>query len=221
MPPTREETIKASVVDKKITRLCHVTNLANLDSIIQVGLLSRSALESSRRPFIFNDTTRSDGYSDAICISIMHPNHSVFYTFRNKNPRAEWCVISLSPKILWEKDCAFCYTNAASNEIRKCSIGSKKSAKMFEKMFEKKYSYTLTNNKLIKFEKREKERIEKYYPTDVQAEVLCFDNIEISNIINISFHNVNTAILYRKKYANINMLYAEYIFSDRIDYLRR
>jgi len=73
MPPTREETIKASVVDKKITRLCHVTNLANLDSIIQVGLLSRSALESSRRPFIFNEHVQMGIvmlYAFQLCIQI-------------------------------------------------------------------------------------------------------------------------------------------------------
>lgn len=73
--------------------LVHFTHIANLNSILQHGLLGRAQLESMSwlEPPKYNDTYRLDGQREAICLSISFPNYKMFYKYSFNN-RSDWVV---------------------------------------------------------------------------------------------------------------------------------
>lgn len=109
--------------NKGIPYLVHFTNVENLDSILTNGLYPRSQVDSD--PLIkasVNDTIRVDYKPEYNCVSISFPNCRMFYKCRQQ-PSSSWVVLLLNPKILWEKDCLFYPTNAASNTVSPLPIG--------------------------------------------------------------------------------------------------
>jgi hypothetical protein len=78
----REAQIQQICDERDIETLVHFTRVENLSSILQNGLLSRKALETSGQQFLFNDPDRIDGHKEAICLSISFPNYKMFYPIR-------------------------------------------------------------------------------------------------------------------------------------------
>jgi hypothetical protein len=60
-----------------------------------------------------NDPRRADGHEDAICCSIGFPNYKMLYSVQNRS-NGSFVILRLDPAILWEKECGFYATNAAS-----------------------------------------------------------------------------------------------------------
>jgi hypothetical protein len=98
--------IEEYVAARGITLLLHFTQVCNLDSILQRGILPRNMLigEDGVR---FNDQYRFDG-TDAVCLSISYPNYKMFFRLRQESPDAEWVVLAVRPRALWMLPCAFC-----------------------------------------------------------------------------------------------------------------
>ncbi|MDO4879288.1 MAG: DarT ssDNA thymidine ADP-ribosyltransferase family protein [Neisseria sp.] len=134
--------------------------------------------------FIFPDPFRADG-KNASCLSIMFPNNKMLWHKRQEYPDQFWVFLLLKPDILWECDCAFYPTNAASTGLRHQPVEKFKTAAAFEAMF---------GDMVIRETRFEIQQIPRpsdlkaYLPTDVQAEVLVFDAISPDYITECYFH---------------------------------
>lgn len=200
--------MKEAVEEKNIEYVWHFTRLANLDGILSHGLINRQSIVETGLPFEFNDDYRFDGHENSICCSIGHPNYKMFYRLRQENPDSEWVVIVLQPSILWEKDCAFCTTNAASNEVACIPVEHRKGIAAFNKLFDE----------VPGKPPRSELGISESCPTDPQAEVLVFGDIEHRYIIGIITQSKETETTLKAKYPNFEFLYHRALFLARKDY---
>lgn len=163
---------------RQISHLFHFTRFANLQGILQNGLIPRQVLIAQQMPFLFNDLYRHDGRTNANCLSITFPNYKMFYPTRLDHPNDDWAVLRLSPRILWEKNCLFCEGNAARYDIAATAENLLQGRVALEHLFAEK-------NWLPP---REHLRLLCNEPTDVQAEVLVFGVIEPQYIIDININ---------------------------------
>ncbi|MFI0397843.1 MAG: DarT ssDNA thymidine ADP-ribosyltransferase family protein [Thiolinea sp.] len=171
----RQQNIYEISEQLEIPYLVHFTNVKNIDSIIKNGIYSRDGIEKSdsfKNTVVYvNDTLRLDGYTNAISISIGHPNENMLYKLRKNYPTEEWAVLGIDKSILWSKDCAFFHKNAASSEFKYKYLSSLKSPLAFLNMF-----------------KDMEGNYRKHRPFDVQAEVLVFGIIEPQLILGVIFN---------------------------------
>ncbi|MEW8185890.1 MAG: DarT ssDNA thymidine ADP-ribosyltransferase family protein [Candidatus Thiodiazotropha endolucinida] len=188
----------------------HFTRLQNLDSILLEGLMSRQDLDSCEwdTPPAINDPYRFDNCLDAICCSIGHPNYKMFYRLRQQYKGEEWVVLGLKARILWEKDCAFCVENAASNNVTSIPIEERRSLDAFNQLFEE-YDGKPS---------REDLGIPNKCPTHPQAEILVFENIEPEYIIGAVFESRQRVDEYRTQYDDFQFMYHKAPFKPRGDY---
>ena len=112
-----KQRIKQQALDRNIGALFHFTNLANLESIIDHGLVQRGVLDEATHPYAATDNARFDGRLNTVSLSISDVNYAMFASKRRRFPDANWVVLLLAPAILWSKDCRFCERNAASREM--------------------------------------------------------------------------------------------------------
>lgn len=182
--------IKQIAEQRGIPHLVHFTRIDNLASIMQYGIIPIADTPSYGMTPLVNDEYRWDGHRNASCLSITHPNHSMFYSVRCNNPQTDWVVLILHPSILWEKSCAFCYHNAADARISGQPLTQHQNHQAFLKMFDE----------IDTIPSREDQRLQPYDTTDVQAEVLVFGIIEPEYIIGAAFDKEKTKI------ANENLL---------------
>ena len=168
--------------ERGITTLCHFTRIENLQSILQRGLLGRNFLETQGEQFLFNDHDRADRCPEASCLSIGFPNYQMSYSIREQKKKtegvneAQWIVLLLDAKVLWELGCAFCQRNAAHKTVSSIPLTDRQKPKALKGMFEDFYDI-----------KRQNLSIPKDYPTHPQAEVLVFDPIPMPYIKVIHF----------------------------------
>ena len=172
---TRKQKIQSFCKKQKIERLIHFTRIENIPSILEYGLLDRITLESDDSGDIcfFNDEKRLDFCENTVSLSISFPNYLMFFSYRIKFPQAKWAVLVLKPDVLWEEDCIFCHTNAASSISSKTSLAERRLPNAFERMF----SNERANRKEL--------NIPDSYPTDPQAEVLVRDGISIKHLLEL------------------------------------
>lgn len=174
---TRQE-IQRIVQEREIPFLVHFTQVENLTSIMQHGLLSRVHASNSGKvtEMYVSDGIRLDGRLDAISLSIAFPNDSMFFCKRRDFSPEKWVVLLLDASILWEKDSAFYRANAASNQMRYCNDYFLKRAEALEGMF-------------YPPESRDLQGLMPYDPTDVQAEVMVFEPIESRLLLAAAFYS--------------------------------
>ena len=206
MPNVRDaEQIKAIIDKRKITTLYHFTQLSNLGSIFERGLLPRAQLEKQGLESNFTDKYRLDNHPNATCCSVEFPNYKMFYVVRQKHGDAQWVVIELNPDILHEKECAFYYTNAASSEVRNRNINDFTSAQDLEDLFQEFEGWAT----------RAQMKLPDNYPTDPQAEVLVFDQIEQKYIQAVYTNNKDTVDEWNAKNLGIKFVFAPNAFKAR------
>jgi len=178
---------KKEISDRGIEHLIHFTPTINLLSIFEQGkLLSRALLEENNineflLDFIeFTDLNRFDD-SRYINLSISSPNYFLFNKFRERTqdkPYINWCVLKINPKYVYQKDTLFAVTNAASS-IAKNTYRITGDIEKFRKLFE--------NGLSLKIGTIQRGSLKAKYPTDVQAEVLVKNEIEIFDILQVCF----------------------------------
>lgn len=200
--------MKNVVKDRKIEYVWHFTRVSNIDSILKNGLISRQELENTGMKSDFNDDLRLDLQKSAICCSLGHPNYKMFYMLRQENPDVKWVVLALKPSLLWEKDCAFSVSNAASSEITCIPIEQRKGVVALNKLFEE------IEGKPTRAELK----ISTYCPTNPQAEILVYGHIEPDYIVGAITQDKATEMELKTKYADFDFLYHRAIFSARRDY---
>ena len=161
----KELSIKEVLKKRNITKLIHVTNKKNLESILENGLLSLTSLEKEGIEYEFNDNLRLEKRRDAICLSVTDYNNFLFCSFQKKYPENEYVVLEIDPKILLIKgiEKIFCDYNAASRFTERSSTN-------MEIMFKDK----------IKRKAKIKTRLDKEdnEPTSYQAEILYCGRID-------------------------------------------
>jgi hypothetical protein len=206
--------IRRLVTEKGITRLCHFTKFENLGNILQNGLVPRNDLVENDINFLYNDMYRIDGYPNASCLSITFPNYKMFYRYRCNTPNQDWVVIEFKPEVLWEKDCAFCISNAACNSVTAIPIDQRKTGQAFSGMFENIHDMA----------PRETTLIPPNCSTNPQAEVLVFSTIEPTYIMNVNLKstiqrtNVERIRNLDAQFPAIPFYSDEELFSYRSDY---
>lgn len=200
--------MKELVEAKGIDFVWHFTRLSNLPMILTNGLINRAQLTFSGIPYEFNDHSRQDGHQESVCCSIAHPNYKMFYRLRLENPDVEWAVVALKPSLLWEKDCAFCTTNAASNDVTTIPLQQRKGEAAFNSLFDE----------LPEKPPRATLDISDSWPTNPQAEVLVFGNIETDFIIGAVTQKKETEGLLQAQYPNYQFKHHRALFSARKDY---
>ncbi len=191
--------------ERGITELYHFTNVDNLHSILNNGLLSRYTLNNMGLGYEQNDDYRLENRLDAICTSISFPNYKMFYRYR-QNTSNTYCVIELDPRLLYEKECIFCISNAASREERQRRINEKLGVDGLRRLF---YDDNL----------RRELRLEPYFTTNPQAEVLVTNDIEVEYIRSINFNTPRTSFDFKRyKGNNIKFYHNPALFTYRLDY---
>lgn len=200
--------MQATIEARSIDHVWHFTRLSNLDSILQNGLVSRDQLELQASAPSFNDHYRYDLQKDAICCSIGHPNYKLFYSLRTNNPEENWVVIGSEPKILWEKDCAFCVENAASNNVTCIPIEDRKGEQAFNRMFDE----------IEGIPSRADLALPDDCPTNPQAEILVFETIEPEHIVGAICPSKAIEIELKARHPNFEFLYHRGHYSARKDF---
>lgn len=206
MPTKNQREIKKFIESRGIKALIHFTHIKNLDSILEKGLLSKKFLIDQNMEYKYNDKHRIEGKPHAICLSISYPNYKMFYKYRCQE-EGEWCVLALDPSILYEKDCLFCISNAASTSELKRSDALKSNVSGLKKLF---YDPNLH---------RVKVNMPDHYTTDPQAEVLVLNPIEPRYIRAIYFDRKHKeALRFISEYPNFYFKVTYKAFLGRFDH---
>ena len=197
-----------AVMDRDINIVFHFTRYANLDSIFRDGIIPRERLEALDSPVVFNDAHRLDRQRGASCFSIGHPNYKMFWSLRQTYPQEQWAVLAVHSSILWEKDCAFCFENAASANITCIPISARKGIKAFNKLFQD-----------IKGKpSRETLALPTKYPTNPQAEVLVFDVVEPTYILGAFCETLLMKAECERRFPTLQFKPPSRVFSPRKDH---
>ncbi|MGH0430232.1 DarT ssDNA thymidine ADP-ribosyltransferase family protein [Bacillus hominis] len=189
--------------------LVHFTQASNLSSIFQNGILPISDLAARNMPYRWNDAYRFDDCYNAACFSIGMPNYKMFYKYRNESPQLDWIVLGIKKDVLWEKNCAFCVENAASKTITQTSVESRKGVHAFRRLYEE------FPNKPT----REALKLHPSVPTNPQAEVLIFGNVEPQYIFSVAFENTEIRDRYKQFVpSNVVIEVQKWLYEPRHDY---
>lgn len=182
-------TIEQYVKERGIAALIHFTRIDNLPSIMQHGLRVPSACANEKLKVTVNDVYRYDG-ADAVCTTITVPNYRMFYPLRTNAPAGtNWVVLAINPAILWETDCAFCVTNAASASVTAIPLANRKGVGALKQMFED-----------YPGKARSELNIPDNFTTNPQAEVLLLEGAPLKYIFGLVFNTANLATEYKAKY---------------------
>lgn len=165
----------------------HFTNVTNLPSILQYGILPKKTMDEEWIEYNENDSLRLDGYPGATSLSFTSPNYRMFYKYRMQNPQKRWAVIVIDSEEVISLDCAYCYTNAANSRITDIPLDKLMTVQAFDAMFEE------VDNQAS----RQRMRLSDSEPTDPQAEILVFDEIPPEAINYIFFDDYYTMQQYK------------------------
>lgn len=177
--------IQQECINRGITRLCHFTQSRNLSHIFgdTIGLCSTKTLQSFDMPYNPTDLGRYDGRDDLVCCSIEYPNTYYFSKVRDQDHLfKDWVVLLIDPSYLWHSGTFFCPCNAAKSNgsyIQSGIIGFRSLYAATSPGFT---SYTRSHSHLPSA------------PTDIQAEVLLQDPIQLSSIIGIVVQSEEQAL---------------------------
>ncbi len=198
-------TIQEFLATRNITSLLHFTQVDNLDSILDVGLMTPGMCELLDIKTKTNDAVRHDG-QDAICLSIEFPNYQLYWSFQNRDVNVQWVIIELIIDVLWVKRCCFCTNNAASNEVSAQTFESRQGLPALRALFD---DY---DNK-----KRAELNVPDYYTTNPQAEVLCIDSISPEFIKALYFNRLDPWNQYKLSHPELNVKWGTF-FKYRRDW---
>ena len=208
----KKHEIKEIINQRKIKHLVHFTQANNLENIIKHGLIPRNQALQQGIDVCFSDSFRFDNRTNSINLSVMYPNYSMFFSKR-RYIRDDWAVLLISPEVLFENDCEFSTTNAATG----CDLGD--SPESFLKMFSES-AFNNANREIT----RKETGIRNSYTTDPQAEVLVKGTINPNKIMAIAFETLtvkNRQISQLGSFINTpvknNFIVMESLFKSRCD----
>ncbi len=174
---TRE--IQNEITKRGVTRLCHMTSMRNLISILykDTGILANDFMEEEI--IHRNDPDRMDGKTDYISTSIQYPN--VWYYRYRRNIAAvtgDWVVIFIDTDICRSNNTLFSPVNAAKARGAYLSSDINVLVRSFSDMVNGRLR---TSNML------------KGCPTDDQAEIMIYKEIPVEYFKGIAFESRDAA----------------------------
>jgi len=203
--------IKKIVEERDILFLCHFTHISNLHSILSHGLWSRNHLADNTfgNHTHINDYERLDGKLNSISVSISYPNYQMFYKY-NKGNQEQWVILFINASVLWEQQCLFFPTNAASFTSTATSLDELQCPDAFRQMF---CDFNNTKRELL--------NIPCSYTTNPQAEVMVKRHIPKEKIVSVVFRSQQALDTWKYTYrspCNPKILVNQMFFSSREDY---
>ncbi len=184
--------------ERGIEYLTHFTSIENLKGILEHGFLSRSELENQKIKYLYFDHTRHDQKLNALSFSISFPNSAMFYSYRNRYPDNTWCLILLNSAVIYIKECAYYPTNAASNQFRLKDVSQYMNYEALNALF----ADMVQNSQGILYRSS---LLKDQDTTDVQAEVMVFENIQPEYIKHIFVENDKIAENLQSKYPYVSI----------------
>lgn len=211
-----KDKIRQDITSRDIKHFIHFTDVSNLDSIMENGLLSIKTLDNDNIDYINNDELRLDGRPDSISLSIEFPNYQMFYKYREcQEIKKNMVVLLIDPVPIIEKDCLFFFKNAASSEFYGYIDEKLRNFEAWETMF----------GPSVDNVQRKQLNIPENYTTSPQAELLCLERIEPYHIKEIVYPTNDDYLVWRNlhpnilKYQNQNFIYDNAFYhSPRMDY---
>lgn len=191
--------------NRDIRHIYHFSPIANTESILNYGLISREFAKQTGIPIEITDPLRLDGELDKISASISFPNYKMRYKLKQQE-NANLVIYDINPRLLLARlDTQFYYTNAANA------------------IFQTKDKKTLTSNQAFKdmfYSSGREPGLLDRYTTDPQAEILVTSNIPntyIEEVISETYEPEVDALCQgkQKKYD-----YATTIYGPRGDWRR-
>jgi len=161
---------------RNIEYLLHFTPIENIQSILSNGLASRADLDHNGISYTYTDDWREDDKPDALSLSVTEINYAMLKAKR-KSCGDGWAVLAIDPSVLWTHSCRFCWTNAASREVKNYR-GFLGGPWGFERMFQDAPMSSSDAQGL-----RDAYNIADNMPTDNAAEVQVFDPIDSDLIL--------------------------------------
>lgn len=190
--------VRELVIERGITRLCHLTPLRNLLQIAQGGgLRSTVELESDERAaFDLQDLQRLDGHPNHISCSVEYPN--VWYLRSRRSDATplqrlfpDWVCLLIDRSHLWRDDTLMCHRNAAAAG----GVYIRSGPEAFQAMFND--PVLGSGGQIVRSGKP------KPCPTDDQAEVLVHKSIPLAEACHIV---VADETLARTTYAALDLI---------------
>ena len=187
--------IHAQVTELGIPHLVHFTRCENLQSIFRYGLHPVTNFHAKGIHAIRNDKIRLDGRPDGISLSVTFPNYRMFYKYRQLDVSADWAVLLLSNRILWEKECGYFKYNAADTRMRGLSRAQTMTLRALRDMF-------------VDLDNPREHWLRPYDPSDPQAEVMVYDHIEPTLIETVAFETEEATDRWMHVLGGIDTIYA-------------
>jgi len=201
-------TIERSANQRGVDFLLHFTRVENVGSILEHGLIPKDQCTQREIAAVINDELRLDGFPNATCLSIGFPNYKMFYAMRQRDKSVQWAVFAIDRSVLWTKDCAFCVANAASGSVTQIPIANRKTLAAFERMYDE-YPDRPPRSTL---------GISAGAPTNPQAEVLVFEQIEPQLIVGVAFNSAQLVEDFQPHGGGREVLHAPELFRPRKDF---
>jgi ssDNA thymidine ADP-ribosyltransferase, DarT len=198
-------TIQEYATELDVKQLVHFTREANLDSILQRGLVPRDTLilEGFAN---FNDQLRADN-THAVCVSIGFPNYKMWYGIKQDNPGVDWVVLLIHPAALWTLPCAFCAANAALGAVAAVPLAQRRTLTAFQAMYAD-----------VPGKERVKLGIPNYWPTNPQAEVLMLEGVPRAYILGLIVLNTAQQLRLAARYPGVQIWVHAGYFRYRKDF---
>lgn len=190
--------LEDEINERGITRLCHFTKSKNFLSIINDSKYIYSVQQMSDNMRDINDEHRYDHKLDHISCSIQYPN--VYYLERIKEKDIlfnEWVVLLLRPEIMLKEETLFSPVNAASKNGNYIYPASEGLDALFQNEVISKYRCERTLFQPLNV------------PTDLQAEVLIYQSIEVSYIYGLLVPTIEQA---KSEYSRLKVLGKQHDF---------
>ncbi|WP_022772205.1 DarT ssDNA thymidine ADP-ribosyltransferase family protein [Butyrivibrio sp. AE2015] len=208
-----EQIEKENILDiiraRRIENFIHFTNVKNIDNIMANGLLANNEINSRNIESFSSDDNRFDYLNkawnataeydmrNAICISVSFPNCEMLYRKqRDEELQGErWCIFLIDPKKIIEKNCQYFNYNSAAARFRHHEIFDK--AVDFRDIFAE--NVKGKNSEEIITRRFPTDNEYSKYPTSPQAEITCFEKIELACIKECVFKDERTRSVYQNR----------------------
>lgn len=186
--------------EHKISRLCHMTQIDKLFSILygDTGIWANDFYNGTA--LYRNDLERRDGRTEYISTSIEYPNVWYYNTKKYTNPKVNtWAVIFIDASVCGDDTTLFCPINSASSKGHYiCG-----QAENFNRAFDS----------VVGFRHRSPQMLE-CCPTDDQAEVLVYKYIPVNAILGVAFESEAIAQVMKELFDKYGVKYPD-LFSAK------
>lgn len=181
------------VLKRKIKKLIHFTNIQNLQSILNLGILPRNVLNEKNIVYKYTDEKRFDGRPDCTCLSIEYPNFRMLH-YKKYNSVNRYAMIVLDAESILSNDAKkyYVYINAAnSNATYQLTSDKLTSPRYLKNMF-----LPIVSDAKYTYEREDTDP--DFITTNPQTEILINGSIETKDILEVHFSNSDDFNLFKK-----------------------